>query len=93
MCRPHLLNAKLDGALSVRIPLSHDGKDLRNGCGRLDESLETFQAAQIEKCSFRLLTLVAEWSLSRRMSERIRSHNTGLDIKMQLTFDFQLINK
>lgn len=69
----YLLNAEFDGALSVRIPLSHDGKDLRDGRFRIDEQLKAFEAAQVEISRVRRSTLRTQRSLSRWMGDGKRS--------------------
>lgn len=76
----HLLNAELDGSLSVRVPLAHHGEYLRNARLRIDKHLQTFQAAQVEIGSVRQLTLCAERSLRRRMGHWIRSRLIHLRI-------------
>jgi hypothetical protein len=76
----HLLNAELDGSLSVWVPLAHHGEYLRNARLRIDKHLQTFQAAQVEIGSIRQLTLCAEWSLRRRMGHWIRSRLIRLRI-------------
>ena len=44
----HLLDKKFDGALGVRIPLAHHGKDFRNVRLGIDEALEALETAQIK---------------------------------------------
>ena len=63
----HHLSAVFYGALSVRIPLSHNAEDLRYGRLRPDQQLQALEAAQVEESRFALGALDAQWSLGRRM--------------------------